>query len=196
MKYLFIILCLLCSHIAHADNYVLKTVLPANSTGSAYVYSSALTVPDGYQFKLIGATSIYGIYPRTDSDVWLGSSDYGLRVKFGDSAWLPLFNGGTGERVESMKSLTGPLEIRVKYRVDNSQPEQEAQMIYSLTPTSVASAPSQGPSNTVVIPTNATGDVEIIMESSTDLVNWTSANLGTYSSDESNRFFRIRAVTQ
>lgn len=52
------------------------------------------------------------------------------------------------------------------------------------------------PSNSVVIPTDATGDVEIILESSTDLVNWTAAIAGTYGSSTEKRFFRVRAVAQ
>ena len=52
------------------------------------------------------------------------------------------------------------------------------------------------PSNSVVIPTDATGDVEIILESSEDLVNWTSADPGTYGSSTDKRFFRVRAVAQ
>jgi hypothetical protein len=49
------------------------------------------------------------------------------------------------------------------------------------------------PTNTVVIPTDPSGQVEILMESSTDLVNWTSATPGTYVTSSEKRFFRIRA---
>ena len=55
-------------------------------------------------------------------------------------------------------------------------------------------AQSNTPVNTVVIPTDANGNVEIILESSTDLVNWTAASPGEYSSATQNRFFRVRAV--
>lgn len=55
-------------------------------------------------------------------------------------------------------------------------------------------AQSSTPVNTVVIPTDANGNVEIILESSTDLVNWTAASPGEYSSATQNRFFRVRAV--
>jgi len=51
------------------------------------------------------------------------------------------------------------------------------------------------PADAIVIPTSATGDVQIILESSTDLVNWTAASPGTYgASSATNRFFRVRAV--
>jgi hypothetical protein len=53
------------------------------------------------------------------------------------------------------------------------------------------------PVDTVVIPTTATGNVQIILESSSDLVNWTAASPGIYgASSATNRFFRVRAEIQ
>ena len=52
------------------------------------------------------------------------------------------------------------------------------------------------PTSAVVIPTDATGPVKIILESSTDLVTWTEANPGTYGASTSKRFYRVRAVNQ
>jgi hypothetical protein len=51
------------------------------------------------------------------------------------------------------------------------------------------------PADAIVIPASATGSVQIILESSPDLVNWTAANPGTYgASAGTNRFFRVRAM--
>ena len=52
------------------------------------------------------------------------------------------------------------------------------------------------PASAVVIPTDATGPVKIILESSTDLVTWTEANPGTYGASTTKRFYRVRAVNQ
>jgi len=52
------------------------------------------------------------------------------------------------------------------------------------------------PTSAVVIPTDATGPVNVILESSTDLVTWTAANPGTYGASTTKRFFRVRAVNQ
>jgi len=57
-------------------------------------------------------------------------------------------------------------------------------------------ADAVSPSTSVVIPTDATGPVTIILESSADLVNWTAALPGTYGATTTNRFFRVRAVRQ
>jgi hypothetical protein len=52
------------------------------------------------------------------------------------------------------------------------------------------------PTSADVIPTDATGPVNVILESSTDLVTWTAANPGTYGASTTKRFFRVRAVNQ
>ena len=52
------------------------------------------------------------------------------------------------------------------------------------------------PSSAVVIPTDASGPVQIILESSQDMINWNTANPGTYGASESERFYRVRAVQQ
>jgi hypothetical protein len=49
------------------------------------------------------------------------------------------------------------------------------------------------PSNAVVIPADSGGQVNIILESSADLVNWTAALPGLYGTSTTNRFFRVRA---
>lgn len=54
-------------------------------------------------------------------------------------------------------------------------------------------APVQ-PSTAVVIPSDATGPVEIVLESSPDLISWFAAQPGMYGATATNRFFRVRAV--
>ena len=63
-------------------------------------------------------------------------------------------------------------------------------------PTPNLSGPSLLPSNSIVIPDNTIGTVTVILESSTDLVNWTAALPGDYSNTTSKRFFRIRATAK
>jgi hypothetical protein len=49
------------------------------------------------------------------------------------------------------------------------------------------------PVNTVVIPNDNGSSVNIILEQSADMINWTAANPGTYGSSSAKRFFRVRA---
>lgn len=60
----------------------------------------------------------------------------------------------------------------------------------------VRSVPATQLANTVVIPDDGGGPVQIILESSTDLITWTAANPGTYGTTSQKRFFRLRAVRQ
>jgi hypothetical protein len=63
-------------------------------------------------------------------------------------------------------------------------------------PTPNLSGPSLLPSNSIVIPDNTIGTVAVVLESSTDLVNWSAALPGDYSNTVSKRFFRIRATAK
>jgi hypothetical protein len=56
--------------------------------------------------------------------------------------------------------------------------------------------PSYIPANTVVIPSDSGGNVQIVLESSSDLINWFPSLPGTYGNTYTNRFFRVRAVAQ
>ena len=49
------------------------------------------------------------------------------------------------------------------------------------------------PSNAVVIPADSGGPVNIILESSADLINWYPSLPGAYGANYTNRFFRVRA---
>ena len=44
-----------------------------------------------------------------------------------------------------------------------------------------------------VIPENSSGNVDIILEQSTDLINWTAVNPGTFPPSTAKRFFRVRS---
>jgi hypothetical protein len=50
-----------------------------------------------------------------------------------------------------------------------------------------ASAPAE-------VPQEAGSNFDVVLEQSSDLVNWTPANPGTYSGTETKRFFRTRIV--
>lgn len=49
------------------------------------------------------------------------------------------------------------------------------------------------PVNTVVIPNDSGAPVNVIMESSIDMISWNAANPGIYGTSSTNRFFRVRA---
>jgi hypothetical protein len=113
--------------------------------------------------------------------------------QIGQSVTLDFGNGAattttTGAFPEAESRYVGPLTITIAV---NGQASAFHAVPFRITN---STAVSTTPSNAVVIPTNTAGNVQIILESSTDLVNWTAANPGSYSSSGSNRFFRVRAL--
>ena len=50
------------------------------------------------------------------------------------------------------------------------------------------------PSTSVVVPSNAVGDVDVLLEQSNDMITWTQCLPGTYNASTQKRFFRVRAV--
>ena len=80
--------------------------------------------------------------------------------------------------------LAGPAVIRmVPY--DSSTGTSTA--TFEVTRVGIASPPAE-------VPQEAGSNFDVILEQSSDLVNWTPANPGTYSGTETKRFFRTRIV--
>ena len=86
-------------------------------------------------------------------------------------------------------SVTFPAGVSVRAYADSS-----STAFAQLTVSEISSGSAYIPQNTVVIPTDAEGPVQIILESSTDLLTWSPTSPGTYSTGTAQRFFRVRAV--
>ena len=56
--------------------------------------------------------------------------------------------------------------------------------------------PANQQNSVTVIPENSSGNVNIILEQSTDLVNWTAVDPGSFAPSTAKRFFRVRAQQQ
>lgn len=81
--------------------------------------------------------------------------------------------------------IAGPASLRL---VGQHDPPRAAVCTLQITKPSSTFTPV----NTVVIPNDSNGPVTIVLESSTDMVNWIPANPGTYGTSATNRFFRVR----
>jgi hypothetical protein len=128
----------------------------------------------------------------TNAPVFLSGSQYDVEV-WGDRVAL---GGSQTYATTTLNSVTprgvlllpGPLTIR------KSSDAVSVVLVYeSLSSAALTSAtPTQGSS--VVIPTTATGDVDVKLEQSADNVTWTDCLPGTYNATTVKRFFRVRAV--
>lgn len=104
-----------------------------------------------------------------------------------DGNWAELYEG---------EIVVGPATLRVFVHSSvELQPGWAMVTIGALSKIGVVSDP-ENTTHAVVIPEDATGPVEIIMESSIDMVTWTRANPGTYGASTEKRFFRLRALQQ
>jgi hypothetical protein len=92
----------------------------------------------------------------------------------GVSAWLPL-------------KVSGPAQIAIS--ITATWPENLAFAIatFDVIRVGTASPPAE-------VPQEAGSNFDVVLEQSSDLVNWTPANPGTYSGTETKRFFRTRIV--
>jgi hypothetical protein len=123
---------------------------------------------------------------------WRASPTLYANLPDGSRAYLtPYVSTSTSFGSQIPQIITGITNITVAY----NGPTPNWATFQITTPGSANVVSSYVPADAVVIPTSATGNVQIILESSIDLVNWTAANPGTYgASSATNRFFRVRAV--
>jgi hypothetical protein len=92
-------------------------------------------------------------------------------------------------------TYTGLTNISVVYSGPSNPNVSELVTLTITTPTIANVISNYVPADAIVIPASATGNVQVILESSPDLVNWTAASPGTYgASAGTNRFFRVRAA--
>jgi hypothetical protein len=174
---------------------ILVLILSAASTKAQYVSvtkenngTNSLIVPSGETWQLV----TYSLHNPSRSTVPIHSSTNATENNLLGTIY------STGGVIYSMESssvsttgsvvgsiLTGP--VYLKYIEQCSS--------YNLTFKKLSSGSTSSISATsVVIPTSATGDVDVKLEQSADNVTWTECLPGTYNSSTVKRFFRLRAV--
>lgn len=141
-----------------------------------------IDVPSGAVIDIISAHQSFSDYPRTPVEVRIQEIP-------GSGVSFPIFDFGTFTFAQPLKNLVLAGPIRVRF--DFNQPG--VLITYKITDATNGLS-AAGPSNTVVIPEDVSGTVSIILEASTDLVNWTAAQPGQYGASTAKRFFRIRAA--
>jgi hypothetical protein len=106
--------------------------------------------------------------------------------------------------INSGGSVAGPAFVRAFQRTDINTPGYSPIWTYAtvlqyklqragfLEETNVSA--NIIPTASVVVPVSATGDVDVLLEQSTDMITWTQCLPGTYNASTQKRFFRVRAV--
>jgi hypothetical protein len=85
--------------------------------------------------------------------------------------------------------IAGPATIRAKVPFTVNTP-----FLVTLAVQRAGSNANGVPLNSAVIPEDADGQYQVLLESSTDLITWTSAMPGSYGGSTLKRFFRTRIV--
>jgi len=166
MKYKFLLALLLTSFVKSHAGDLTTVTIASNLT-------QGIIVPEGKVLEIVSfqGSGAASYVPNATSFANASSGGFGLQVTY-----MVGTQRFAGPGVFINNGLSG---VGVTYRlVDN------------------VSTTTTTPTSAVVIPTDATGPVNVILESSTDLVTWTAANPGTYGASTTKRFFRVRAVNQ
>ena len=86
--------------------------------------------------------------------------------------------------------ITGPAKIELQ----NGSRGTGAIASFEITPNETATSKAAGPA--LVLPEGGDGKQKLVLESSTDLINWTEDSLGSKDSSAKKRFYRLRAVKE
>jgi len=156
------------------------------------IFTTTVDVPDG---KILEIVDFFTTEPRNQSAgtpglvAVLELTPAQFQLKLAQARpWNSVISGFRTTKI------AGPIQFRI--RAEEGSDVEFFFYYRILDNTADSSSGAVQTANAVVIPEDAAGDVEIILESSKDLVNWNPANPGTYNSAREERFFRVRAVVK
>lgn len=153
-----------------------------------------------YMFKYKGAGDSGKIELDNDEEFEIGfitnTSDKFIIIRFYvedviADEWVRLGNNSYNR---NLRTIVGP----IKFDLRTSGMNNEGQFIY-LTTTKKKQESYQSKNVTgysLVLPESKDNSYNLVLESSTDLVNWTSDKTGSKGPSEKKRFYRLRAVKE
>lgn len=175
-----------------------QTVTLIASGNQGYNGSQQITVASN-QTATVKYWAFYGQPMQAGSG---NRASAGLEFEFNDGqTQLPIstnyatLGGIQNPFASSLPVITGPCTITLSaYQQINSVWQ------YVISTATICLSPDTNavvsPSGVAVVPTDANGSVNVVMESSQDLLNWSPSYPGMYGAGTTNRFFRVRAIKQ
>jgi hypothetical protein len=181
---------------AETVTLTLSPVVPLPSGATIKAQSATVTLAAGDIAELVSAPlpdeKEFPLAPRRLIHFETGGQTYQCQTVVTPAGW----DAESGERayagmpkVQSFK-VSGP----GTFKLVSGYSDTKGFATFAVT--RATAVPAVTPANAVVIPSDANGNFQVILESSTDLVTWTAATPGTYSSTTEKRFFRSRIVQQ
>jgi len=146
--------------------------------------TNTLTLAKGETAKLVYAQQFVAPGRPNDIQNWGPDGLFHVTVR-GKSFGLRASNGNTsGLPSQAPIVIPGPATIQIQTIFG---PGSASVATFAVTRIGTASPPAE-------VPQEAGSNFDVILEQSSDLVNWTPANPGSYSGTETKRFFRTRIV--
>ena len=167
--------------------------------------TNELTIPVGKQLIIHGIN----MFPKgagvTGSSAFVRKYNASGRldtiVGMGPSASLAInWNGpilGPANLIYGLDSVTDPGLVYSALTDDSEHLKTYCEFLFEIKDDPFQATNIQGAnisSTSVVVPANATGDVDVLLEQSNDMITWTQCLPGTYNASTQKRFFRVRAV--
>jgi hypothetical protein len=179
---LFILLAAMSSLMAMTAQAEVKTVVVDSQSKKA-----SIEIKEGYVGKCLFAS----LYKAGNSRDYSDRSSYIRVIK--DSKTVTLYSTKTLYQHSENENfylpvIAGPAVVELIYETGNSIMSME------VTPNETATSKAAGPA--LVLPEGEDGKQKLLLESSTDLVNWTEDSLGSKDSSDKKRFYRLRAVKE
>ena len=165
--------------VSAADSITLMTRLGANNSET-----NTLSIAAGDRALVTYAVGSAGIANKVKVDLTINGSPLSGTELF------PPVTSGTSVPITVPLEVAGPATIKL---TDLATGDGEQWHIATFQITRAAE-PSVTPTNAAVIPEDANGTYQVILESSTDLISWNPALPGDYSGNTVQRFFRTRIV--
>ena len=184
--------------LGHAEGFPLDT--------SGFLSAKEVSIGQGEIVYVVGSASI------EKSDISLGTNYFKRNVSLALSVNLEGLDENTTMSIPTTHGIPGPCTVKLKIfppRVrssinysgtneNNGQLSVHGNWEFGSSQGFVSLRIVQGEINTskkfaTVIPENATTNVRVILEQSTDLINWTAASPGVFPPSTAKRFFRVRS---
>ena len=167
---------------------------PQNST--SFVYSNVIDVKTNETLTIVRVN--YDLSPANSS--YSSSTNASIFLE-SNNTWFTLMDK-ENSTPDKKHELDGPLKFKIgvkshlKTGYPSSWHKPSLTVFYSIraNPNVNSGTLSTNQRYATVIPENSKTSVNVILEQSTDLVNWSTVSPGQFSSSASKRFFRVRSA--
>lgn len=168
---IFVFFLLLTQTLCSGTEYV---TLTASSAGNEYGYSQTISLQEGDLAKL---TSV-GLTGGGVLEISIREDTFVERLRF----WA----GGQNAPILNPIEVAGPALLKLRVSGSGASALKDF--------ATIAITRRGSPSSPTAIPIEAGSHFNVVLESSSDLENWSPTNPGSYTGTEPRRYFRVRIV--